>query len=225
MSETCGYGFDYSRRIVDQFSHSLSKDIVDIHDGGLSSATGIDLPIFSAWLARETGDVTKVLEAALELKKDPDFVAAREMLRDIRNAHDADDIAAANKAVGKIKTEIEKASNDVRGKYCIETPQGLSITRLVQVYNTVAAIKSLPQLPEYDFKIPVPEFIRDLMTPSGFNSIYRNLTDDLASVWALGEVRDVLGASVVEDKKAYAYNPKSESPKYRDSHSEFKSPM
>ena len=225
ISKTCGYGYDYPKHIVEHFSTTLGGDLIDISNGGLSTATAIDLPIFSAWLAKETGDAAAIVNVATQIRKVPEFVEARDQLRAIRNSFDSDDIAEANKTVAKIVKDISKSSADIRAKYGIETRQGLPVTRLVHVYNTYAALNGLPNIPDFDFKIKLPDFIRNLKKHSGFSSIYRNISSDLSRVWALGEARDILGARVVKDEKAVAYNPKSEAPEYRHVHSPFKSPM
>jgi len=225
ISKTCGYGHDYPKNIVEHFSSALGGDLVSINNAGMANTTAIDLPIFSAWLAKETGDVTAVIQAAFQARNEPEFVEAREQLKAIRNAFDSDDIAAANTQTRKIVSELAKASTDIRDKYGIQTQQGTPITRLVHVYNTYAALNGFPALPDYNFKIKLPDFIRDLKRPSGFSAIYRNISNDLSSVWALGEARDILGARVIKEKDAVAYNPKSEAPEYRHEHSPFKSPM
>jgi len=225
ISQTCNYGFDYPKRLVEHFSSKLNNDLFDIHHGGLAIATGINLPVFSAWLAKETGHPSKIIEAALEIKQNQEFVDAREKLREIRKLFDETDIAETNTAAVKIIKDIEKSSKNMRVKYGLQTRQGIPITKLVQVYNTISALTGLPNSPDSDFKIQVPEFFYDLKKPKGFNAIYRNLTNDLSTVWSLGEARDILGSAVVKDDQAHAYSPKQEQPRYRKYHSEFKSPM
>ncbi len=225
LSATCGYGYDFPRQIVESFSRSLSEDTFAIQNAGLAAATRIDLPVFCAWLARETGDPATIVDLALEIRNEPAFVEARDQLRAVRNAFDQGDIAGANKAVAKIVADIDKASVAIRDTYGIATAQGLPMTRLVQIYNSAAAVANLPPLPEFDIKVPIPEFLRDLSAPGGFNAVYRNMTSDLATVWGLGEIRDILGARVQKDDRAITYNPKAEPPEYRNSHSPFKSPM
>lgn len=225
ISQRCGYGQDYTKTIVKKFSTNASSDLINIHSGGLSSATAIDLPVFSAWLAIETGDTRSIISSTLELRKNQEFIEAREQLRCIRNHLDNSDNASANKETAKIIKDFEKNSSAVKIKYGLSTRQGIPATRLIHVYNTFAALKGFPTLPDYDFKIPIPKFISNLKSQNGFCSIYRNLTDDLSTVWSLGKARDILGARVVEDRQALAYRPKSEAPIYKNSHSPFKSPM
>jgi len=225
ISQTCNYGMDYPKHIVDHFSTSVSQDLIDIQNAGLATATSTSLPMFSAWLAKKTGDPAKIVNAAYSIRNNPELVEVREQLREVRRLFDESDIGTANKAVSRIIFDINKGSNDIRIKYGIETRQGLPVTKLVHVYNTYAALNSLPKVPGYNFKVKIPEFLHNLKQPKGFRSVYRNLTEDLSTVWSLGEARDILGSRVAIDKQARAYSPKQEQPRYRYAHSQFKSPM
>ncbi|MGG2097492.1 hypothetical protein ABFY41_07895 [Acinetobacter haemolyticus] len=225
ISQTCHYGFDYAKHIVEHFSTSLSTDLINIHSGGLSTSTSTEFPVFSAWLAKQTGDPTQIIQAAYNIRNNPEFVEAREKMREVRRLFDEEDISDANKAVSNIIKDIGKASNNIKIKYGLQTRQGIPVTKLVHVYNTYAALNSLPKVPAYNFKVKVPEFFYNLKQPRGFRAVYRNLSDDLSTVWSLGEARDILGSKVIQDKEAIAYRPKQEEPKYKNSHSPFKSPM
>lgn len=225
ISQACNYGFDYAKNIVQHFSTSVSKDLVDIPQGGIVAATSISLPLFSGWLAKQTGDSAKIIEAAYNIRNNTEFVEAREKLREVRRLLDESDISSTNKAIRSIVKDIEKASGNIRVKYGLQTRQGTPVTNLVHVYNTCAALQGFPKLPNYNFKIKLPEFFYDLKRPRGFASIYRNITKDLSAVWSMGEARDILGGNVVTDEDARVYSPKQEQPQYRNAHSRFKSPM
>lgn len=225
ISQTCNYGHNYAKNLVDNFSKSLSGDIIDIHKGGLATATAIDIPVFSAWLAMKTGNPKDIVTAALQIRDDSPIKEVRDQLREVRRFFDESDIGTANKSATKILSDIKGISDDMRVKYGIKTKQGIPITRLVHVYNTIAAIKGLPTLPDYDFTVQLPEFLHNLKKDSGFCSLYRNISHDLSTVWALGDARDILGSNVVLNDEGSAYNPKSEDPKYRHVHSHWKSPM
>lgn len=225
LSQTCNYGFDYARHIVNTFSESVRQDIFEIHHAGLAANTGIQLPLFSAWLAKETGDPTKIIKAAHQVRDAPEFVEARGQLREVRRLFDEVGLAQANKEVMKIMQDIQKSSTHIRVKYGIKTRQGIPTTKLVQVYNSCAALASLPPVPDLGLNIKLPEFFGDLHQPKGFRAAYRNLTHDISTVWSLGEARDILGSRVVEDQNAISYNPKQEQPRFRNAHSAFKSPM
>jgi hypothetical protein len=225
IAKTCDYGHNFAKNLVNRFSSTLSKDIFEIHQGGLVATTGIDFPIFSAWLANQTGDPGTIIEAAFSLRESSEIIEMREYLREVKRLFDESEIAEANKAVLKAVNNIEKVSKSIRAKYGIETPQGVPLTRLVQTYNSIAALKGFPSLPDLDLKIKVPEFLQNIREKAGFSSLYRNITKDLSAVWALGKTRDILGSKVAKDEEAIAYNPKSEDPKYKHVHSKFKSPM
>lgn len=225
ISQTCNYGLNYPKRIVEHFSRLLSQDLVDIQSAGLAMATSTSLPMFSARLAKETGDPAQIVNEAYRIRNNPDLVEVREQLREIRRLFDESDIADANKAVGKIISNINKASDDMRVKYGLQTRQGVSVTKLVHIYNAYATLSSLPKWPDCNFNVKIPDFLCNLKQPKGFRSVYRNLTDDLSTVWSLGEARDILGRRIEEDEQARTYSPKQEQPIYRHAHSQFKSPM
>lgn len=174
ISQTCNYGVDYPKNIVKHFSDSLNKDLVNIQNAGLATATALNVPMFSAWLAKETGDPSEIINEAYQIREEAEFTEARGQLREVRRLFDESDIGEANKSVTKIINDLNKSSNDMRVKYGIETRQGVPVTKLVQVYNTCAALISLPKLPSYNFKIKIPEFFYNLNQPRGFNAIYRN---------------------------------------------------
>jgi hypothetical protein len=225
LSQTCNYGFDYARHIVNEFSSSVATDVFEIHHAGLAATTGLQLPIFSAWLAKQTGNPAQIVAAARQVRDAPEIVEVRAQLREVRRLFDEAGIAQANQAVAKLMRDIQRASNDIRIKFGIQTRQGIPITKLVQVYNSYAALRGLPPAPDLGLKVQLPEFLANLQQPRGFRAAYRNLTSDLATVWSLGEARDILGSRVIKEKNARAYNPKQEQPRFRDVHSEFKSPM
>ena len=199
--------------------------MVNIQSAGLATATALNVPMFSAWLAKETGDPSEIINAAYQIREEAEFSEARGQLREVRRFFDESDIGDANKSLTKIINDLDRSSNDMRVKYGIETRQGVPVTNLVQVYNTYAALNNFPELPNYNFKIKIPDFFYNLNQPRGFNAIYRNLTHDLSTVWSLGEARDILGSKVVKEKDAIVYSPKQERPRYMNAHTEFKSPM
>lgn len=225
ISQTCNYGLNYPKHIVEHFSKLISEDLIDIQSAGLATSTSTSLPMFSAWLAKETGDPAKIVNAAYSIRNNPDLVEAREQFREVRRLFDESGIEDSNKAVGKIISDISKASNGIRVKYGLQTRQGVPVTKLVHVYNTYAALSCLPKMPGYNFKVKIPEFLYNLKQPKGFRSVYRNLTEDLSTVWSLGEARNILGSRIAKDEKARAYSPKQEQPRFRYAHSQFKSPM
>lgn len=121
MNKTSAYGYDFTSSLLSNFNKSLSGDITRIISSDRATATSFDIPIFSAWLVKETGNVKNVIEAALQLKKDHRIVEARENLKAIRNLFDSEDLAAANKKVGKLHDEVTKASNRLLDDFGLKT--------------------------------------------------------------------------------------------------------
>lgn len=89
-------------------------------------------------------------------------------MREIKRLFDENELPQANKSVRALLTEVSKESDYIRTKYGLKTRQGVPVTKLVHVYNTVAAINSLPKLPTFNFKVKVPDFLYDLKNPRGF---------------------------------------------------------
>jgi hypothetical protein len=134
-------------------------------------------------------------------------------------------ILDANKKAAKLAAHLTRVSSAMREKYSVKTRQGIPVTRLVAIVNAFAPWSGLPPLPKVGVSVPVPHWLRDLRRERGFCAIYRNVASDLATFGSLGELRDVLSKRVVIDEQLRAYSPKSEDPRYRFAHSEFKSPM
>ena len=225
LNKSWMYSFNYIKHIVEYFSTSINRDLVDIGGGGLVATTGLDLPLFCVWLAKETNDPVAIVNAALEIKNDNIFVEVRQQLRIVRNLFFNDRIANANKELRDIIQDIQKTSGRLRAKNGVQTRQGVPVTRLVHVYNTIAALTNIPKLPNYNFDIRLPDWLNGIRKDSGFSALYRNLTSDLSSVWSIGEYRDILGSRVVIDDNSPSYSPKNEEPRFRNYHSAYKSPM
>lgn len=225
LAQALRYDQDFPKRLVTQLGQTLSRDVIEIINGGKLNAGGIDLPVFSVWLVSNRRDTLEALDELETLRNKKDFVDAREQLAELRSIFEDDDLATANKKMEKISRKLENVSSRMRQKYSVETKQGIPLTRIVSVYNAFAALSGLPGLPKIDTKMKVPPFLSDLRRETGFCSIYRNVVNDLATFSRLGNIRDVLGRRIAIDPKAYSYNPKAEAPRYRDKHSSFKSPM
>lgn len=225
MKRKGAYGYDFTKSVIERMSNSLSKDVQRIVSSDRTVAAPVDLPMFSAWLVMESGHVGKVVESALQLRNDKRIVVAREQLREIRNHFDSHDLASANKKITKLVTDLDKVSAQLISSFGLKSNSGIAVTRLMQVYNTLAAFQGWPNLPEFDLRAKLPKLIAEQIPRNGFAALYRDIGRDLAQVWTLGEARDRLGAEVRIDRTKAVYNPKVENPQYRRAHSWWKSPM
>lgn len=225
LAQSFKYDSDFPKRLVSRFSATLSRDVAEIHNGGALAAGAIDLPVFSAWLAKACGDPVAALHALEDIRLQKEFVEARKQVSELRDVYNDGSVVDGNKKVAKMSDGIAKISAAMREKYAIKTRQGVPLTRLVTVYNTFAALKGWPPLPKVDLNVKIPQFLRDMKRQVGFAAVYRNIMNDLATFGTLGETRDMLTSRVNIDRDAKAYSPKPEDPRYRHAHSPFKSPM
>lgn len=219
------YHADFPRRLVGQVSTSLSRDVAEVHTAGSPELAACDLPVFSAWLAQQCGDPSAAIYALEEIRLHQPFVEARAQLNELHEAFHDQSLAQGNRKLEKLTNAVQRVSASMREKYSVKTRQGVPLTRLVTVYNAIGGMAGLPPLPEIDLKVQLPPFLRDMRREVGFCAVYRNVINDLAVVASLGELHDVMSRRVEIDTKAIAYSPKAESPRFRKSHSRFKSPM
>ncbi|WP_412851602.1 hypothetical protein [Ectothiorhodospira shaposhnikovii] len=222
MRKTGAFGHDFTSKLLGALKIELSTTVEKIIDNGRSQAISMEIPIFSAWLALQGGDVSSVIRSALEIRNNNEFQEIRGMLRDIRVAYDEEGFSEANKRISRLELELKKASDKTLSLYGIRTDQGFSTSFIMKAYNSVAAIKGLPQFPEFDFKIPLPAFLGT--KSSSFSCVYKNVTAELTSIERLGGVRDILGARFNIDDERYS-PPKTEAPEYRYVTSHWKKPM
>ena len=220
------FGYDFSSKLVTSLNTTLNTTIGEIIDNGRNMSLSLDLPLFSAWLATQCGDVKGTIKAALELKKSQDFVDVRNLLREIKIGFDEKGLNSANKGIEKWKKELSKASVNLKSKFGIKTDQGIPSSFLFGVYNSVAAIVQLPKFPTFNFNIPLPSFVQSNLA-KGFFNIFKNITTELATIERLGSIRSLLASSYDIDEESEKRIPRirTEDPDYRNYRSDWKIPM
>lgn len=223
MEKAGAYGHDFTAKLIQTLQADVKDTVSAIVDNGRSAAASFEIPIFSAYLAQQVGDVRGVVDAALELKRSSDFQEVRGVLREIRNSFEECGLTETNRAIRKWKGELHKASSHLRQVYGVDTPQGVSLSKIARVYNAIATLAHLPQIPEVDVELPWPEFFH-WKADSGFVNVYKNITHELTSVERLSGVRDLLAARFEIDTEQYV-PPKTEDPRFRRVASDWKLPM
>lgn len=225
MKKTGAYGHDFTAKLVERLARDISKSVSQIIDNGRSAAIYIEkLPIFSAWLTAESNDIRTVISSALELKKSQNFQDIRGLLHEIRVAYDENGLTDANKSVNKWLEQLLKASRNLKHDYGLDTGQGVQGSSLMKVYNSVAAWTGLPQLPEFEFELPWPEFLQENYHAHGFSNLYKDIAKELTAIERLGSIRDLMASQFVIDDEYYV-PPKTELPEYRKYASDWKLPM
>lgn len=224
MEKTGAYGHDFTSKLVESLSSSLQTSVSEVIDYGRSSTICIDLPVFSAWLASESGSPKGVIHAAREIKANQDFQEIRGLLKLIRIAYDEEGLGSSNKQIAKWESELKKASSSTKASYGIQTDQGIPSSLVMNVYNSVAALTCLPKFPTFNFNVPLPEFVKSNRSLS-FSNVYKNITRELTTVERMGGLRDLLASSFLIDKHEYQTNIKTEDPKFKRYSTDWKIPM
>lgn len=214
---------NHIQSLIKKTTSSISQDIVEITNNSRSANITFEVPVIAAYLINQCDSPEHILVAANDLRNRPILQEFRGILREIRNTLDDGDRITLNKKTQQLTSDIRKCSDSIRGQFGIKTQSGVPIKKIVQCYNTHASMIGLPTFPEYDGKIPLPQFMNK-SKKSGLSLFYSDVTNDLSQIWALGKAKDRLGSKVYKER-GKEYNPKAESPRYRKVHSEWKSPM
>ena len=210
MQKTAAYDSDFTQAVIARMNADATGHIEAVIGANRPASVSLDLPFFSAWLVRRTGSVTRVIDAALELRHIPPFTEAREQLRQLRILFDEQGLEAASVASQKLLKTVQTTIAKLQQDYGIGDKSGIGLTRLISVYNTFASLQQWPKLPELSAKIPLPKWAQEFPRRHGFALLYRSITKDLTDIPRLGDLREKLGASVVlHERGADAYRPKA----------------
>ena len=223
MKKTGAFGHDYTSRLIGNLSKKISSTTSQILEHGRSSSISMDLPIFSAWITLESGNIGNVINTALELKKLDHFTIARETIREIKISYDESGIATANTKTTKLINDLDKITGDLKRKFGVPSEQGIQGSFLIKSINSLTALAGIPPLPDKEFSLSTPEFMKSQRTKA-FSTIFKDITNELTSVERLGGVRDLMVSSFNIDDTYYS-PPKVEEPRYRRSSSSWKIPM
>jgi hypothetical protein len=183
-----------------------------------------NLPMFTAWLAVQTGNPDNFIKTAYELRKTDPFVQARQQLIELEDISPEGDDLFVQRANQLIR-DIERQMHSISVKYKVNTTQGLALSPVVSVWNLSTLLTRLPQIPEVNADLPFFEFIRNLRPPRGFKAIYRTLIEDLTRVARLGQIHDIITSRIVYHKDANYYGPKKEPGRFHGRESYWKKLM
>lgn len=223
MRKTGAFGHDFSAKVLSNLSGKISSTVSEVIDHGRSATVTMDIPVFSVWLSQESGGIEHSIDAALELKKSDKFVVARETLREIKIAYDESGIAKGNAKTTKLISDLEKISGDLKRSYGVPSPQGIQGSFLIKSINSITALAGIPALPDREFALSTPEFMKSDRTRS-FSTIFKDITNELTSIERLGGHRDMLASKFQIDEEYYT-PAKTENPRFRKASSGWKLPM
>jgi len=213
MQRSEAYEIDFVTALIERMNKQAVGEVEAIFSANRAQAVSLDIPFFSAWLVKQAGDVKRILPAALEVRNNPEIVEARQQLRQIEVLLERDEMVSASVRSQRLLRDIERSLVSIRQKYGVQEAAGLSLARLIRVYNGFASLKLWPKLPELDLKIPLPQSLSQLPRRHGFAALYRSVANDLAQHPRLRKLRDALGSGVVlYERGSSSYHPKASIP-------------
>lgn len=183
-----------------------------------------DLPLFTAWLAKKTGDPLKFIDTAYELREEKVFLDARRQLIELEDLLQKGDevsfLREANSLIGQVQNTMQKICADFK----IETPQGNPITSLISLWNVSTVASGLPSVPiNGDQKII--NSLREFLPAKGFKALYRSLAKDLTQISTLNKYHEVISSRVSLHEDATFYDSKKENEEFLRVKSYWKIPM
>lgn len=223
MKKTGAFGHDFSSRLVGNLSNKISSSVSEILDHGRTVTLSLDIPIFSAWLTLEAGGIQHAIRSALELKNSDQFITARQVLKQIKIAYDENGIAQGNAKATKLIKDLEKISGDLKRRYGVPSAQGIQGSFLIKAINFVTALGGVPAIPDREFAISTPEFMKSDATKA-FSTIFKDVANEITSIERLGGVRDKMALCFKVADEHYTA-PKTENPRFRRASSGWKLPM
>ncbi len=137
------------------------------------------LPVFSAWIAEKTKDPAKIIDVALELRTQEPFLSARRQLIDLEDIKDEKNNAKYISNSNKIMLDLQKTFEKLRIEYGLKTPNGISLSPVMFVFNAALSLKGLPSVPNVPIKIQRPNFLDVFERRSGFQGVIRSIVQDL----------------------------------------------
>lgn len=223
------YDVDFASSVLNRFRERTSNVVAELRSGHRAVALAFDLPLFSAWIVQETGNVRTILNDALQLRQDPHIARAREQLSELRFILDRNGIQSASNQLQRLSRSVESSICGLRSAFGLKDVgkgrANAGVNDVVGIYNigaSVAGWPSAPRIPDWiSDRIPVP-----VWPPKGFAHLLRDISRDLTELPQLGTLRDQLGAAVVVDHGTYS-GPTMQylDPQYERATTEFRSPM
>ena len=223
MKKTGAFEHDFTSRLIRNLSEKISSSVSEIKNHGRSTTLSLDLPIFSAWLTRESGSINNILQSALELRKSDHFLVARETVREIRIAFDEYGVAKGNKKTTKLISDLDKITGDLKRSYGIPSQQGIQGSFLIKTINTCTAFAGIPPFPDRDFALSTPEFLQSEKRKA-FSMIFKNIANELTAIERLGSLHTAMASSFKIGKNPHS-GVKTENPIYSNRSSNWKLPM
>ena len=215
-----------SRAIIDAMNNTANETLTNITSATQPILINSRLPMFSAWIAGKSGNLDNLIENIYSLKGEKEIIRARDILNNLDEIHrekgNEKYITDANLLIAEFESNMQKLLD----RYGV-MPSKIDITSsFIKAYNVYSDVKKLPKLPNIQYKVKKPTFIKKMFYHySGFGATYKAIISDLVSIEQLGRYHDILTSKVSLDKNADYYDIKTENPSFANYKSDWKIPL
>lgn len=226
LSKLKGSNPSWYKPVIDAMSARAGSALSDIVSATQPTVVAAELPLFSAWLVRETGDPWKVLQAALDLRSDKRMVAARQAFIQLDQLAETAPELYVRKA-NEVLKDLDRTMAAIRADFSVGTDQGNLTGTIVKAVNfgLVLSPWKVPPIPSDWIKWRKLESFSQKLRDRFVSPMYRSVVTDLATVAQLGSLHENLRSRVVFDPHASTYFAKVEEAKFRKITSHWKRPM
>lgn len=208
--------------VVDLMAQRANEVVLDVRSNVDPAIRSMELPIFSAWIAKKTKDPLAIIEVAHQLRDSDLFVKARAQMLDLEEALRSADRATYVKRVNQISLELDKTADLLRRQYAVASAAQISTAPLITAFNWIT---QSAWIPEVDIKLPLPKRLDGITHRRGFQGVLKSVTHDLVAIERLGEVFEILTSQVRRAPEARAQNVKVEEQRFHGRTSHWKQPM
>lgn len=212
---------DFRNSINNQTEDTLKNVLATSNNFGLS----FDIPLFSAFFAKKTGDSKKIIEAAYNEREKKHFVEARNKLRELNLMLDNQKRSKFLREINLLSSDLNKSFKSIESKYGLGDKQGLGFSQIKFLFSFIPLIEEVKLPKQMDFRIKELEFMKHIVPKKGFNAVYRNIIEDLSEFDNIGKYKDILLGNVSYHEQASAYDIKTEDSRYTRASSYWKKPM
>lgn len=212
---------DFRNSINNQSEETVKKVLSNSENFGIS----VYIPLFSAYLAKQTNNSKSIVEAAYNMRDDKCFFEARTNLRELNLMLEDGDRKKFIRDINLLTTEINNTFKNIESRYGLGEKQGLGISQLKFLFSFIPIVKEFKIPKELDIRVKELEFMKHIIPGRGFNAVYRNVVEDLIEFDSLGKYKDILLGNVNYHEQASYYGIKTEDPNYVRASSYWKKPM
>lgn len=212
---------DFRNSINNQSKESLASILKTSDNFGIT----VNIPLFSAFLAKKTNDSKKIIAEAYNIRNDKCFVEARAKLRELNIILADGDRKKFVREINLLSHDINNTFRKIESKYGLGEKQGIGTSQLKFLFSNIPIVKKIKFPEELDLRIKELEFMKHIVPGKGFNAVYRNVIDDLMEFEKIGMYKDILLSNVKYHEQASYYGIKTEDPKYIRASSNWKKPM